>query len=407
MNRPESELARPRPTDTLIDTLLSRVSADRLRDLTLDLVRIPSPTGDSLEVTKHYGEVVRSLGLPVEVMREYPHSPSTIARYGCDKGATTLTLVGHLDTIHTSHAPACDTSGRVYGRGAGDMKSGIAAMVEAARVLVESNAELGGNLILATHSLHELPMGHMEGLRGLIARGDVFTGAALVAECGFDELFIRGKGQAVFEINITREGSVLHENVARSCHVPNPLDYAAQLAARITARSEELAAHGEPLLGPETFFLGQIHGGDFYNRVPTRAHINGTYRCWPDKGWSDIQREFGQLLESTPRDPALQADLRTDGNGLGWEMSPKARIVSSIRGAYRTVTGDELPLAGATTVCDVNVIVREARIPAVSHGTGTTTAHADVEWVDMADVVRTTRVYLGTIINYLGLRGCT
>jgi len=168
-------------------------------------------------------------------------------------------------------------------------------------------------------------------------------------------------------------------------------------------RGEELAADEEPLLGPETFFLGQIHGGDFYNRVPTRAYLNGTYRCWPDKDWADIDREFNTLLESIPRDPRLQLDLKVYGNGLGWDLSPETRIVQALRGAYHTVVGREMPLAGGLTVCDVNLIVREAGIPAVSHGTGTTTAHADLEWVELDDVVRTTRVFLATIINYLGV----
>ena len=389
--------------DLFTQELLSRISAERLCDLTLELVRIPSPTGDSLEVTEHYTETIRALGLPVEVLRDCPHSPSTVARYGHRPNVPTLSLDGHLDTIHAPHPAPYVEGGRIYGRGSGDMKSGIAAMVEAMRVLVGSGVELGGNLILATHSLHEMPIGHMEGLKALIARGDVFVDAALVAEVGFDEIYIRGKGQALFEIEVTREGDVLHENVARIRSLPNPLDYAARLASRIVQRGEELAADEEPLLGPETFFLGQIQGGDFYNRVPTRAYLNGTYRCWPDKDWADIDREFNTLLESIPRDPRLQLDLKVYGNGLGWDLSPETRIVQALRGAYQTVVGRELALAGAHTVCDVNVIVREAGIPAVSHGTGTTTAHADLEWVELDDVVRTTRVFLATIINYLGV----
>jgi acetylornithine deacetylase/succinyl-diaminopimelate desuccinylase-like protein len=65
--------------------------------------------------------------------------------------------------------------------------------------------------------------------------------------------------------------------------------------------------------------------------------------------------------------------------------------------------GRELPLAGELSVCDVNVIVREAGIPAVAHGTGSSTAHADLEWVDLEGVVRATKVYLATIVNYLGV----
>lgn len=389
--------------DALLEKLVSRVSAERLRDLTLALVRIPSPTGESVEVTEFYAETVRTLGLEVEIVRDFAHSPSTIARLGRRPNVPTLTLDGHLDTIHAPHVAPYVEGGRIYGRGAGDMKSGIAAMIEATRALIESGVKLQGNLILATHTLHEAPVGHMEGLKALIARGDVFVDAAIVAESGFDALPIRGKGQALFEIDITRQGDVLHENAARPRGVPNPLDYAVQLAARMLQRDRELAAHVDPLLGPETYFLGQVHGGDFYNRVPTKAFLNGTHRFWPDKKWDDIEREFDGLLRSVEKHPDINFGLRLLSNGLGYDVSPDARIVQVLRGAYHTIVGRELPLVGALSVCDVNVIVPEAGIPAVSHGTGSTTSHADLEWVEIANIVRTTKVFLAAIVDYLGV----
>ena len=394
--------------DKTIDRLLRQVSRERLRELTLELVRIPSPTGDAQEVTARYVRAVEQLGLSIEVLNTYPDSPSTIARYVGDPSGPTLTLDGHLDTIHAAHPAPYVKNGRVYGRGAGDMKSGIAAMVEATRVLTESGWRPRGALILATHSLHEAPVGHMEGLRELIGRGDVFVDAALVAESAYDALPIRGKGQALYEITIRRQGEVLHENVARPRGLPNPLDAAVELAGRIRAEdrraeNQQLSGSDEPLLGPETLFLGQIHGGDFYNRVPVEAMLNGTYRCWPERDWDHVEALFARLLEGLDRDGALEIDLRLLSNGLGYAVDPKARIVRALRQGYQHVVGRLLPLGGAQSVCDVNLIVREAGIPAVPHGTGSTTAHADLEWVELAGVVRATKVYLATIVNYLGM----
>ena len=69
------------------------------------------------------------------------------------------------------------------------------------------------------------------------------------------------------------------------------------------------------------------------------------------------------------------------------------------------MVGEALQLVGALSVSDVNVIAREGGIPVVAHGTGSTTAHADVEWVNVSDIVRSTQVYLATIITYLGVQG--
>ena len=388
----------------LTQELMQAVNAERLRGLTLGMVAIPSPTGDAVAVTDYYAERVQGLGLEVEVIEDYPKSPSTVARWGHGPGRT-LTLDGHLDTIHASHPDPYVRNRRIYGRGSGDMKSGVAAMIEATRILIEHGVALKGNLILATHTLHEAPLGHMEGLQALIARGDVFVDAALVAESGYDVLNVCGKGQALFEIDITREGEVLHENTARPRGVPNPLDHAVRLAAAMLAAAASMAGISDPILGPETFFLGQVHGGDFYNRVPTRAFLNGCHRVWPDKDWADIHARFDALLASVPRPADLAIDLRVFGNGLGYRVDPEADIVKALRSGYETVVGRELPLGGSLSVCDVNVIAREAGIPAVAHGTGTTTAHADLEWVEIDNVVRTTKVFLATIVEYLGVEG--
>jgi len=388
---------------TLLDQLTARVSPERLRDLTLEMVRIPSPTGDAADVTAFYAETVRGLGLPVEVLTDFAKSPSTVARWGNEPGRPTLTMDGHLDTIHASHVPPYIEGERIYGRGAGDMKSGVAAMIEATRVLLESGVRLGGNLILATHSLHEAPIGHMEGLKALIARGDVFVDAAIVAEGAFDALPIRGKGQCLFEIEITRDGEVLHENAARPLGISNPLEPATRLAHRMLQRHVELSAHDDALIGPETYFLGQIHGGDFYNRVPTRVFLNGNYRYLPDKDWPAVYREIDDQIAAVDWPADVKVTRKLFGNGLGYDVSPDAGIVKALQGAYRTVVGNELPLVGSLSVCDVNVIAREGGIPAVAHGTGSTTAHADLEWVDLPNIVRTTKVFIATILEYLGV----
>jgi acetylornithine deacetylase/succinyl-diaminopimelate desuccinylase-like protein len=388
----------------LLDKLFASIDPDRLRDLTLDLVKIPSPTGDAEAVTEFYAAQLRDLGLHVEVFHDFPNSPSTVAHLGQVKSRPTLTLDGHLDTIHAAHAAPFIDGDRIYGRGSGDMKSGVAAMVEVVRVLLENKVELNGNLVLVTHSLHEAPVGHMEGLKALLARRDIFVDAALVTEGGFDSAALRGKGQALYEITITREGNALHENEARRLGIPNPLDYAVLLANRMLECNAAWASEVDPLLGPETIFQGQIHGGDFYNRVPNKVFLNGVYRYWPVKNWDDVQRTFDELVASVACPEGIQVEMRLFGNGLGFEIDSQTPILQALCSAYRTVVGCDLPLVGALGVSDVNIIAREAKIPVVAHGTGSATAHGDVEWVSVTDIVRSTRVYLATIIEFLGVK---
>lgn len=89
---------------------------------------------------------------------------------------------------------------------------------------------------------------------------------------------------------------------------------------------------------------------------------------------------------------------------VAYDLSPDLRIVRALPGAYRTVVGRGLRQADGLTMCGVNVIVREAGISAVSHGTVSTTTHADLEWVELPNIVGTPKVFAATIMNYLGLK---
>ena len=318
--------------------LTSCVSPERLRDLALELVRY-SPTGNSVDVTSLLHRTVAAWACRgmSPVPRAIHHRP-----LGEHARRPTITLDGH-DTIHDP----CPVWGAIYG--GRRLYMNRHRRHDRATQRAHRTCSSPGNLILATHSLHEAPVGHMEGLKALIARGDVFVDAAIVAECGFDTLPIRGKGQCLFEIEITREGEVLHENVARPRGVSNPLEQAARLAHRMLQRHEELSVHADPLIGPETYFSARSMVATF-NRGPTRAFMNGTYRYLPDKDWPDVYREVDAQIAAIDWPADITVTRKLFGNGLGYQVSPEAGIVQALRNAYHTIVGRELPLEGNLSV---------------------------------------------------------
>lgn len=381
----------------------SAISGDRLAARTYDLVSIPSPTGASDAVSERYAELLRELGLEVEIDRHYPGGPNVIGRWRGAGGGPTLALVGHLDTIHTPHAPPHRTQRAVHGRGADDMKGSMAAILEAIGALRACGVQPRGDLVVAAHSLHEAPVGHMEGLRRLVESG-VLGDAALVAESfPSQHQILAGKGQAIFTITVCRPGEIVHENYAAAGTI-NPIDVAVEIAARLRARHRELVAGPAiPLLGPETLFIGEVHGGDFYNRVPVEARISGIRRFGPDRTWGDIEAEFAELLAPAASEAGITISLELGGNGLGYRISDDAPIVLALASAHEAVTGQALPVAGTKSVTDANIIAREGRIPALCYGPNGTTAHADQEWVAIADLKRAAHVYARLVLTYPGL----
>jgi acetylornithine deacetylase/succinyl-diaminopimelate desuccinylase-like protein len=283
------------------------------------------------------------------------------------------------------------------------MKGAMAAVVEAVGALREAGVQLQGELVVAAHSLHEAPVGHMEGLRRLVASG-VLGDAALVAESfPTQHQILAGKGQAIFTITIRRSGESVHENYALAGTI-NPIDVAVELASRLRAHHHALVASGEiPLLGPETLFLGEIHSGDFYNRVPTEARISGIRRFGPQRTWADIEAEFAALLAPEAQQAGITVTLELGGNGLGYRIADDAPIVQALAIAHQNVTGQELPVAGTKSVTDANIIVREGHIPALCYGPNGTTAHADQEWVAIADLERAAHVFAHLVLAYPGM----
>ena len=128
------------------EELLGRVEAERLQQTTLDLVRIRSYTGDTREVAAAYARLLEEIGLNVEILHDFPNDPCVVARLKGSGGGPTLEFNGHLDTVPVPHPDPCVKDGRIYGRGSADMKGGLAAMAEAARVFAASGTRLKGDL---------------------------------------------------------------------------------------------------------------------------------------------------------------------------------------------------------------------------------------------------------------------
>ena len=379
------------------------IDDDQLAAQTFQLVSIASPTGESDAVSACYAQMLRETGLDVTIDAHFPGGPNVVGRWRGAGTGPSVAFVGHLDTIHTPHAAPHRTADAVHGRGADDMKGSMAAIIAAIAVLRNAGYRPRGEIIVAAHSLHEAPVGKMEGLRRLIERGSLGDAVLVAESIPTQHQILTGKGQAIFSITIRRPGHIMHENDAPAGMI-NPLDVAIDVAARLRTRHHELAAEGDiPLLGPETLFIGEIHGGDFYNRVPTEAHIGGIRRFGPARTWADIQAEFYMLTQPIAAATGASIEVELASNGLGYTVPPDAPIIDALAQAHAQVTGRVLPVTGTKSVTDANIITSEGGIAALCYGPSGVTAHADREWVTLADLRRAAAVYAHFALAYPGL----
>lgn len=379
----------------------SAVSERRVMEETLRYISIPSPTGAEAEFAALYASVLDGLGLEVTLDEEFQNSPSVLARLPGSGGGPTLQLDGHSDTVPVPHAEGhIDFEHNVVrGRGAADMKGGLAAICEALRVLKETGVRPRGDVLVTVHGLHEAPLGDQRTLRSLLRRG-VAGDAAVIAELGHDHLAIASRGMSIFRITVRRSGAPIHEVELRT-RESNPIAAVRLLLDRLEKRAASLETGVEDALGPETVFIGQVRSGDFYNRVPVDAEIVGTRRYRPPTDMGDVEKELQAFCGEVAARTGLEVSLSLQEVGPAYSLERSEPVIEALRQGYWDTVGRELRLGAAGAVGNAADFVAHG-IPAVYHGVNQATAHSDDEFVSGSDLARAARVLAATVVHFCG-----
>jgi succinyl-diaminopimelate desuccinylase len=379
----------------------SVIDAEGLVDFARALVRIPSvndPAAGRSEAPAAalVAEHLRDLGWSPLVEEAAPGRPNVIAVVEGGRPGPTLLLEGHTDVV-TEGDPA-DWSydpfggdlvnGRLYGRGAADMKGGLAAMCYAAAALARG-APFRGRLVLAALADEE---GLMLGAKDFVGRGHAGgVDAALICEPEGGEVCVAQKG--ALRVRVDARGRMAHG--AMPGHGRNPVPALAELVRR--CRELELGLQAEtgehPLLGLPYVTPTAIKAG-------SAEQLN----VIPGAGW------LGLDVRTTPAvdHPTLLARLRAtcvDGlEGLNLtviedrpatETPERHPLVRAMVEGHRRVHGREPALGGVPGATDGTILWRDARVPIVTYGPGGKwIAHQVDEHVELDDLVRSAEVYV-------------
>jgi acetylornithine deacetylase len=346
--------------------------------------------------------------------------PITVATLGGRGGGRSLIINGHIDVVSPGDlsrwtTPPFDADvrdGRIYGRGAVDMKGGIAAAIFALEALVANGVRLEGDLIVETVPDEETcAMGTV----AVIERG-YSADAGLVPEPTRLNLWIATRGllhgsvvipgrSAHAEMNqpAWREGGGVNA-IERSVAV---LQAFQELSDEWEAR--ETKAHA--LLGRPRVQPTIIHGGTFISNVPEdcRIDVNATYLPGDadENGYGAVPRsEIVRAAES-----AASRDDWLAQNPPAWtwatdyppsEIDPDESILAVTRTAAAEV-GLQPDLEGIDTTYDGALLTRLANVPSPAFGPGDLArAHAPNEWVGVDELVLGARAYARTICAWCG-----
>jgi acetylornithine deacetylase/succinyl-diaminopimelate desuccinylase-like protein len=382
----------------IADRLKAAVNRQRLLDTAVQLVAVPSRTGEAGEVLNRLADMLTSEGFAVErPSGGHPTAPAVVVRWTSGKAGRTLQFNGHLDTVHLPFVPPRVEGDLLTGSGASDMKGGTAAAIEALRVLRETGALTGGSILLTAHDMHEAPWGFGEQLDQLIRDGRVGD-AVLIPEPLHDRLPIVGRGSATWKATIRRPGPPVHE-VMRPKDEPSVIAAGAVLISRLGRLAEELKGRSDPVAGHETVFIGQVHSGEIFNQYPQECWLEGTRRWLPGAAREAVEREFRQVFEGVERDTgtSIQAEFRFIRDAFKLEDDG---LAPAFQQAFVETTGGELVRGPKPFVDDGNSFWGLRRIPAITHGPKAGGQHTVNEWVSIDDLVRVACVYALTAVAY-------
>lgn len=349
-------------------------------------------------VARVLAEVLRSWGLDVDVMEAAPGRPNVVARVGNPSlGGRSLMFNGHLDVVGVEgmvHAPfdALERDGRIYGRGAADMKSGVAAMCAAAARAAHLGLE--GELVVAAVADEE---DASIGTQAVVASG-IRADAAIVTEP--TRLAIAPAHRGFVWITVELHGRAAHGS--RYDIGVDAIRHAGLLLAELDELdSGTLRERTHPLLGHASLHASSIQGGTAMSVYPDRCTLRLERRTLPGESAEAVLGEIRSACERVSRDrPDFDARVTLDLARAPSDVSVEAPLVRALSSAIETLDG-RTRIDGMSAWTDA-AILNEAGIPAICFGPGDIAlAHAAEEWVVTSEIESATDT-----LTELALRWC-
>ena len=355
-----------------------------------DLVAIDSVNPSLVPGARGEGEIARriaaecvSAGLMVDIVEVEPGRPNVVGVLEGRIPGPALMFCGHVDTVGVAGMDApfhpAHRDGRLYGRGAQDMKGGLAAMLGAARVIAEGGGLSHGALIVAAVVDEEHAS---RGAEALVDRWR--ANAAVVTEPTDLDVAIAHKGFQWVEV----------ETRGRAAHGSRPADgrdailRMGRVLHRIEAIDRQLQTQPtHPLLGTPSVHASIIDGGTEWSSYPDRCHLKVERRTVPGEADDVALQEIRGILDRLRRDDwEFDAEARPVFGRGAYEIDPSDPLPAMLVGAASTV-GCQPRRVGMTFWSDA-AILGAAGIPSVLFGPGGEGLHSPGEYVRVEDVRR-------------------
>lgn len=415
--------------------LVSALDEQALVDDLVQLVRTPSITGTDAEsdLQHRLGERYAAWGLDVdawqfdlEALAADPRFPGTeaprVEGHGLvaqtAPGRPALVLQGHIDVVPTgdldkwvgadpfSARISGDGAGVLHGRGACDMKGGVAAINAVVRTLRDEGVRL--ERPLAVHTVVSEEDGGL-GAFATLVRGH--TGdACVIPEPTDGRMVTANAGALTFQIEV--DGLAAHGSMRRSGH--SAFEAFLPVHAALRALETRRNIDPDPLFAPITdlpyaLSLGIVSTGDWSSSVPDKLVAEGRYGVILDEDPAAARRELEiAVAEAAAGDPWLRDHPPrvswVGGQFASGRLRDDDPLIADVASAAYDVTGARPAPAAGPYGSDLRLLIGIGAIPTLQFGPGSASyAHAPRERVDIAETLDAARALLVLAVRRCGL----
>ncbi len=408
--------------------VLSHIDRELLKRLTLDLIRIPSPTGQEYDIGVYMAEKFRELGLKVVFQEVEPRRPNVIGRLRGSGGGPTLQFDGHLDVSFTGQedfmrggvtslagrVDTIDNEEWIFGAGAFNMKSAHAAYYVALKALLDAGAELKGDIVLSA-TCGEIEETQVDEFVGPQYRGYGAGAHYAVTHSGVPDFVVLGEptgmklmighfGSLWAKITSTG-GTVVHTAWSRG--VENKIEQAdvlIQELKRWKAEFEELSSY-KGYRGIVN--LAAIRGGRPWkgSRTPDEVSVYIDIRFPPKWTPLQVQVMLEEFAARVSRERGLKIVVEPYSVNPPTEVDESSYLVQSIKKNHSEILGKEVEVVYELWYSNAphfNALGSHAVNYGPSGGrklSGLTLADKDREYISVDDLYKCTQVYASLALD--------
>ncbi|QNK79978.1 M20 family metallopeptidase [Nakamurella sp. PAMC28650] len=382
--------------------------------LTQALVRLPTVVIAGIDEVETpacalIAATMRDYGWEVTIEEVATGRPNVVGIVHGRHPARTLMFEGHVDVVTPGDVESWSfppfsgdvVDGRLLGRGSADMKSGVAAMIHAARAV--ELAGFDGRIIVGVLADEE---GMMLGAKHFAASPLAASGIDGVIVCEPEGGEICAVAKGAIRLRVDLQGVMAHGAMPHQGR--NPLPAMGSLLMGLSELERQVADSvgihrhlGEFYLTPTVLAAGDP--GQL-NVIPASASVFLDVRTIPGVGHAGLLHLITRLAEQIAQDAGLSAAVTVIDDRPPVDTPEDAPVVAALVAAHSAVTGTPAVLGGVPGTTDGTILTRDAGLQTVVYGPGGKwIAHTRDEFVEVQDILTCTRVFIAAAQSFLGV----